>query len=91
VAIPHGKIKGLKKVLLALGRSRTGIDFDSIDGKPAHFFFLIAAPEMSVGIHLSLLARINKITGDPSVQEDLLKAAGALEMRRVIDRADQEE
>jgi len=90
VAIPHGKVKGLKKVLLAMGLSKEGIDFDSIDGKPAHVFFLIAAPENSVGVHLSLLARINKISGDPESREKIMKASDAREIRNAVDRADRE-
>src|SRR6185369_8259045 len=39
VAIPHGKLPGLRRVLAAFGRSRAGVDFQSLDGKPTHLFF----------------------------------------------------
>lgn len=91
VAIPHGKIRSLRKVLVAVGRSMSGVDFDSIDALPAHLFFLIIAPENSVGVHLSLLARISRICGDDAVRRALMDAADAGEMRRVIDEADRNE
>ena len=52
VAIPHGKLRNIDQLLLSFGRSRKGVDFDSMDGKPAHLFFLLVAPEESVGVHL---------------------------------------
>ncbi len=61
VAIPHGKLKDIKKLLISFGRSRSGVDFDSMDGKPAYLFFLLVAPEESVGVHLKTLARISKL------------------------------
>ena len=66
VAIPHGKLKDLKRLLISFGRSRSGVDFDSMDGKPAHLFFLLVAPEESVGVHLKTLARISKLLKNPA-------------------------
>lgn len=86
VAIPHGKLKGLSGLVLAFGRSRAGVDFDSMDGKPAHLFFLLVAPEESVGIHLKALARISKLLKDASVRGRLLEAADAAGIRRVIEQ-----
>ena len=57
IAIPHGKLKGLKKLVASFGRSKKGIDFQSIDGKPTHLFFLLMAPENTAGVHLKALAR----------------------------------
>ncbi len=74
VAIPHGKLKNLDSLLISFGRSRAGVDFDSMDGKPAHLFFLLIAPEESVGIHLKTLARISKLLKDPAVRRKLLEA-----------------
>src|SRR5512134_695895 len=51
VAIPHGKLPGIKRVFAAFGRSRQGVDFHSLDGKPTHLFFLLVAPEDSAGAH----------------------------------------
>src|SRR3972149_8964539 len=61
VAIPHGKLNSLSEELLVLGRSREGVDFNSMDGKPAHLFFLLMGPEESVGTHLKALARLSRL------------------------------
>ncbi len=80
VAIPHGKLPGLRRVLAAFGRSRTGVDFQSLDGKPTHLFFLLVAPEDSAGAHLKALARISRLLKDPAFRARLLEApdAGAI-------------
>lgn len=90
VAIPHGKMEGLRKVLLAAGRTAGGVDFDSADGQPVHLFFLILAPHNSVGVHLSLLAKISKIAGDTGTNAALMDAKDASDIRGVIDGADEE-
>lgn len=84
VAIPHGKLKNIDRLLLSFGRSRAGVDFDSMDGKPAHLFFLLIAPEESVGVHLKTLARISKLLKDPAVRQKLLDAEGCDGIYRVI-------
>lgn len=75
VAIPHGKLKNLDYLVVAFGRSVVGIDFQSLDNKPAHLFFLILAPEDSTAVHLKILARISKLLKDPSFRNKLLSAS----------------
>jgi PTS system nitrogen regulatory IIA component len=89
VAIPHGKLKDLNKLLISFGRSRRGVDFDSMDGKPAHLFFLLIAPEESVGVHLKTLARISKLLKNPAVRRRLLDAAGSEELYRIISEEEE--
>ncbi|OHB28325.1 MAG: PTS fructose transporter subunit IIA [Desulfuromonadaceae bacterium GWC2_58_13] len=84
VAIPHGKLKDIDQLLLSFGRSRGGVDFDSMDGKPAHLFFLLVAPEESVGIHLKTLARISKLLKNPAVRRRLIEAADSEDLYRII-------
>ncbi len=84
VAIPHGKLKKIENLMISFGRSRAGIDFDSMDGKPAHLFFLLVAPEESVGVHLKMLARISKLLKSPMVRQLLLEANGSEEICRII-------
>nr|WP_303720407.1 PTS sugar transporter subunit IIA [Malonomonas rubra] len=76
VAIPHGKLAGIPELMLAFGRSRAGVNFESMDGQPAHLFFLLIAPEESVGVHLKTLARISKLLKDAAVRQKLLDAEG---------------
>lgn len=84
VAIPHGKLKEIDRLLISFGRSTSGVEFDSMDGKPAKLFFLLLAPEESVGIHLKTLARISKLLKSPGVRRRLLDAAGKEDIYRVI-------
>ena len=55
VAIPHGKIDGLDRLVATFARSTAGVDFESIDGQPTHLFFLLVVPEQSGGQHPSPL------------------------------------
>lgn len=89
VAIPHGKLKDLDRLLISFGLSRQGVDFDSMDGKPAHLFFLLVAPEESVGVHLKTLARISKLLKSSTVRERLQSAVDSEEIHRII--AEEEE
>ena len=74
IAIPHGKLAGLEKLVVSFGRSRGGVDFDSLDGKPVYIFFLLMAPENSAGQHLKALARISRMLKDVSFRESLINA-----------------
>ena len=60
VAIPHCKLNGLQRVLVAVGLSRNGVDFGAADGKSVRLFFLVASPSRSPAEHLQSLAAISK-------------------------------
>ena len=77
VAFPHGRIPGLKSLLACFGRCRNGLDFDSFDGKPTHFFFVLLIPEQAEGTHLKALARLNRLFQDPDFRQRLLQAEDA--------------
>ena len=89
VAIPHGKLAGIPELKLVFGRSHSGVDFESMDGQPAHLFFLLIAPEESVGVHLKTLARISKLLKDVAVRKKLMAAPDQQAIYQVI--LDQEE
>jgi nitrogen PTS system EIIA component len=61
IAIPHGKLTAVTEVILGFGRSRSGVEYDSLDGRPVHIFFLLLTPENSSGSHLKVLAQISKL------------------------------
>src|SRR5262249_14339266 len=84
VAIPHGKLPGIRRVFAAFARSRAGVDFQSLDGKPTHLFFLLVAPEDSAGAHLKALARISRLLKDPDFRNRLLAAPDAHALWTVI-------
>ena|ERR1051326_632462 len=88
IAIPHGKLPGLKRVMAGFGRSPGGIDFNSLDGKPTHLFFLLVAPEDSAGAHLKALARISRLLKDENFRNRLMGAADGAELFRIIREED---
>jgi len=77
IAIPHGKVREMDNLLVSFGRSLRGIDFDSMDGQPAHLFFLLLAPESSTGSHLKALAKLSRLLKDPEFRDSLYKARDA--------------
>ncbi|MEJ5375750.1 MAG: PTS sugar transporter subunit IIA [bacterium] len=89
VAIPHGKIPGLNSLIAAFGRSSKGVEFESLDGKPAHLFFLLVAPEDSAGAHLKALARISRLFKDGQFRKVLMGAKGVDEIYEAILEEDQ--
>lgn len=90
VAIPHGKFNGISEPILSFGRSKKGLDFDTMDGQPAHLFFLLVAPEDSASIHLKALARIAKILKNDSFRKQLMEASTREEIYQVITHDDEE-
>jgi len=89
VAIPHGKLPGVKRVVAAFGRSPGGVDFSSLDGKPTHLFFLLVAPEDSAGAHLKALARISRLLKDESFRRRLMEAPTAEALFHAIREEDE--
>ena len=88
VAIPHGKLKGLDRLLMAFGRKKDGIDFDSMDNRPAHLFFLLLAPESEATLHLKALARISKLLRKEDVRRQLLDAPDPASLLRILSQED---
>lgn len=88
IAIPHGKVAGVDRIIGAFGRHRAGVDFDSLDGTPTHLFFLLVAPEDSTSLHLKALARVSRLLRDASFRERLIGAADAAEIYSLIAEED---
>ena len=72
IAIPHGKSASVKEASIVFGKSSEGIDFDSLDEKPAYLFFLIAVPVKSDDIHLKALSEISRKLMHDEVKRDLM-------------------
>ena len=89
VAIPHGRLKKLKTFFIAFGRSVRGVDFDSIDGKPSHVFFLVMAPENAAVNNLKLLGRIVTLLKDASFKRRLMEARSQKELFEFISEEDE--
>ena len=88
VAIPHGKLGGLDRLVATFARSTAGVDFDSIDGQPTQLFFMLVVPEQSGGQHLKALARISRFFRDASFREKLLEADDLDQIFRAIEEED---
>ena len=90
VAIPHGKFHGISHPIISFGRSRKGLDFESMDGEPAYLFFLLVAPENSASIHLKALAKIARILKNRTFRKILLEAPTREELYQTIIQNDEE-
>ncbi|MDN6231998.1 MAG: fructose-specific PTS transporter subunit EIIC [Staphylococcus simulans] len=90
IAIPHAKVDAVKKPAIAFGKSKAGVDYQSLDGQPAHLFFMIAAPEGGAQTHLDALAKLSGVLMDDDVRKALLNAETPDEVLAIIDRADDE-
>ena len=90
IAIPHGKLPGLEEMVVSFGRSREGIAFEAMDGKPVHLFFLLMAPENSAGQHLKALAKISRMLKDANFRKNLLEAKMHEDLFRIIAEKDDE-
>lgn len=88
VAIPHAKLPGIPSLAATFGVSRSGIDFEACDGKRAHLFFALVAPENSAGLHLKALARISRLFRNAAFRDAILKASTAEEIYALIAQED---
>lgn len=88
VAIPHAKMPLVGKPLVVFGRSRTGIAFDSLDGRPVRLFFLLIADEESVDLHLRLLAATSRLLRNRELRDRLLEAADPDTLYGIIEEQD---
>lgn len=86
VAIPHGKIGKLEQIAIVFGRNKSGIEFDSIDGRLAHLFFMLLAPDKNPSDHLKALARISKMLKNAEFRTALLAASDAAEIISLIEK-----
>jgi PTS system nitrogen regulatory IIA component len=75
-AIPHARLPKISTVIGCFARSRDGVSFGSLDGKPVHLFLTLLAPEGSGGLHLKALARASRLFKDPDFRTRLITANG---------------
>ncbi|HWJ79408.1 MAG TPA: fructose-specific PTS transporter subunit EIIC [Niallia sp.] len=91
IAIPHAKTKAVKNAAIAFGRSKVGLNYNSLDGQPANLFFMIAAPDGANNTHLEALSRLSTILLKEDVRSKLLHATSKNEIISIIDSYDIEE
>ncbi len=77
IAIPHGRIKGLKEVRAAFLRLASPVQFDAPDGKPVGYVFILLVPEAATEHHLQLLSELAQMFSDKAFRERLAAAPDA--------------
>ncbi len=90
IGIPHAKLQVLESLLMGFGRSRKGVDFEAMDGKAVHLFFVLFAPEDSAAAHLKMLSKISRLLKDGSFGQRLMNAADGHELHRILAEEDEE-
>jgi len=84
VAIPHAETTSVKEKIIVFGRSKKGIDFNAIDGKPVHLFFMIISPHREISPHLKILARIFRFLKDKTFRDALMNAKSSEDIMELI-------
>ncbi|UJF15866.1 fructose-specific PTS transporter subunit EIIC [Jeotgalibaca sp. MA1X17-3] len=90
IAMPHAKNKAVKKPAVVFAKSDAGVDYDSLDGQPAHLFFMIAAPDNANNVHLEVLASLSRLLINPDLIQKLKNATSAEEVETLFDNAETE-
>jgi PTS system fructose-specific IIC component/PTS system nitrogen regulatory IIA component len=86
IAIPHGKTPAVDQLYGVLGISKTGVDYDALDGKPVHLLFLILAPEKDTEKHLKVLKRLAELLDNPQFYTDLVVQTTAQDAHGIIKK-----
>ena len=90
IAIPHAKTKAVRTPAVVFGRSKEGIDYDSLDGKRSHLFFMIAAPEGANNTHLEALSRLSTLLMDASFRSKIENASTKQQIIQAIQEKEGE-
>ena len=90
IAIPHAKSKGVNELTASFGISPEGVDFESLDSKPVHLFFMIAAPDGPAGPHLRCLSMISRLLNNEDFRKNLVECATQKDALRMIEEGEKE-
>jgi len=88
VALPHAKTPLVGKPILVFGRSKTGIAYDALDGKPVYLFFLLISDPNSIDVYLTLLARVSRLLMDRRFRDSLMNAEDSVTIYASIEEQD---
>jgi nitrogen PTS system EIIA component len=88
IGIPHAKSNSVKELIAALGVSKNGVDFDSLDGELTYIFVLLVAPEDAAGPHLKALAKISRMLKDKFVRDSIISAKDKKAVLNIISQED---
>jgi fructose-specific phosphotransferase system IIA component len=90
IAIPHGKCKAVKELVMAFGIASDGIDFASVDGKPVTIVILLVSPSDQTGPHIQALARISRLMLDEQFRQSLEKSTSSDELYELLNNKENE-
>jgi len=90
IAIPHCKCAAVKEVVMAIGIAHEPIEFESIDGRPVTFIFLLVSPTNQTGLHIQALAAISRLMLNEQVRHELEKADSAEVVTELLGNHDSE-
>lgn len=88
IAMPHAKNQAVNEATVLFAKSKTGVDYEALDGQPTYLFFMIAAPEGTNDTHLQALAALSRLLIDPEFVEKLKKAPTADAVQQLFAEAE---
>lgn len=91
IAIPHAKTASVINPAIAFGRSKDGVDYESLDGQPAHLVFMIAATEGANNTHLEALSRLSTLLMREEIRKQLLEAESEDTIIDIINQHDKDD
>jgi PTS system nitrogen regulatory IIA component len=84
IAIPHGRVRGLREAIGAFVRTRDPIEFDAPDERPVSLIFVLLVPEKSTDLHLEILGELAQMFSNRELRARLSAASDSLEVQRLI-------
>jgi len=90
IAIPHGKCKAVRELVMAIGIAGEPIDFESVDGKPVTIVILLVSPADQTGPHIQALARISKLMLDEQFKQGLERATSSDKVYELLNNKENE-
>ena len=84
IAIPHGKSNCVESLAVAVGIHKAGVDFQSLDQKPAHFVIMTLSPANRAGPHIQFLAEISRQLNEPAIRKRILEAPGKEDVIEIL-------
>ena len=92
IAIPHGKCKAAKELVMAIGipKDKEGIDFQSVDGKPVRIIILLVSPADQTGPHIQALARISRLMLDEEFKQKLENSENSEDVYELLRQRENE-
>ncbi|MCU0332594.1 MAG: PTS sugar transporter subunit IIA [Ignavibacteriaceae bacterium] len=88
-AIPHGKTNSVTDILAAFGKSRTPIEYNSLDGEPVHLVFLLIGKETLLAKHIKLLSRISRLMNNEEFRKKLINADSKESILKIFQEEEQ--